>query len=260
MSIQKFFIFTSACVILLSSYSFATAATFNSTDVPKVIPDFANNLPGSVTSTLTVPAGVCTILTDVNVSVDITHPFVSDLSISVTHNASARTALLFLDSCTNNNFLVALFDDEAASLPPIVCAANGVYLPEAPLSALDGIDAAGTWTLSVTDQAPLDAGILNGWGITLTCGGSSLPVSIPGVNFFPSLQAAYDAPGATDITIQARTVDLSAPDFILDSDKAVTLEGGYDSAFSVNSGGYTVLTGTLTIQSGSLTVENLIIK
>jgi subtilisin-like proprotein convertase family protein len=345
MTVRSFVTFASVYVVLLSSFSLAAGAAFPSGDVPKAIPDFANGVPGTITSTLTVPTGACSAVTDVNVNLNITHPLVSDLEVSITHNGSGRTVLLFQDSCTSDDNLIALFDDEAAA--PVTCPPNGVYRPEFPLSALDGIDAAGTWTLSVKDQANLDTGTLNNWGITLACSGSpqlSLaisgkgsvnsvpggiacttgnsgncaapfaggevvtltatgvsspstnssfsawtggcdstngaactvamngdrsvsvafvdiqPVYIPGGSYYPSLQAAYDAPGASGITIQAQAVDLANPGFTLNSGKSVTLEGGFDSAYTVNSGGYTVLTGVLTIQTGSLTVENLIIR
>jgi subtilisin-like proprotein convertase family protein len=341
MSVRRFITFTSVCVVLLSSFSIAFGATFTSVAVPKAIPDFANGVPGTVTSTLTVPTGACSAVTDVNVNLNITHPLVSDLEVSITHNGSGRTVLLFQDSCTSDNNLIALFDDEAAT--PVTCPPNGVYRPESLLSALDGIDASGAWTLTVKDQATLDTGTLNSWGVTLACGGSpqlSLaisgngsvnsvpggiacttgnsgscsapfssgevvtltatgvsnssfsawsggcdstngaactvtmngdrsisasfidiqPVYIPGGSYYPSLQAAYDAPGPTGITIQAQAVGIAVPNFTLNSGKTVTLEGGFDSVFSANSGGYTVLDGVLTIQSGSLTVENLIIR
>jgi subtilisin-like proprotein convertase family protein len=259
MSLRRLITFATVYAVLLSSFSLAYGATFTSNDVPKAIPDFANGVPGMITSTLTVPSGACSSVTDVNVSVNITHPFVQDLAVSVTHNGTGKSAILFQDFCTIENDLITTFDDEGA-VSILQCPNNGVYQPIEPLSVFDGIDPTGTWTLTVTDQSNLDAGTLNSWGISLTCGGSSQPVSILGGGYYISLQAAYNAPGPSGITIQAQAVDLAALGFTLNSGKSVTLEGGFDSAFSVNSGGYTVLTGVLTIQTGSLTVENLIIK
>lgn len=42
--------------------------------------------------------------------------------------------------------------------------------------------------------------------------------------------------------------------------KPITLKGGYNAAFSSNTGLYSTLAGLLTISSGSLTVENLVVK
>jgi subtilisin-like proprotein convertase family protein len=142
------------------------ANTINSTDVPKSIAD-----SGTVTSNLTLPSGLCDVVTDVNVSLNITHTWVGDLSVSLTHNSSGRTVQLYNIDCGEDDNLVAVFDDEApnaASCPP-----NGTYQPAMPLTALDGINATGTWTLTVADNAAGDSGTLNSWGITLAC--ASLP-------------------------------------------------------------------------------------
>lgn len=149
--------------------------TFNGSDVPKGIPD-----NGTVTSTLTVPQGACSKITDVNVSVNITHPLVSDLSVSIAHNGTGKSAVLFKDSCTSDNDLIAIFDDEAAA--PIQCPPHGVYKPEELLSIFAGIDASGTWTLTVTDQSTLDVGTLNGGKAVLLKGGfdSAYLVNISG--------------------------------------------------------------------------------
>src|SRR5262249_45109416 len=42
------------------------------------------------------------------------------------------------------------------------------YQPQEPLSALSGADAAGIWTLVVTDNSPADEGVLNGWSLSFT--------------------------------------------------------------------------------------------
>jgi M6 family metalloprotease-like protein len=85
------------------------------------------------------------------------------------------------------------------------------------------------------------------------------PVLIQGGSYYPSLQDAYDAPGATSITIRSQGVELPAHDFTLNKGKGVTLEGGYDSRYSAISGN-TSMKGVLTLGSGSLTVKELTIK
>lgn len=341
MSVKKIITIAMGYVVLLSWHSLAAGASFNSTETPMAITD-----NGTITSALTVPAGACNSVTDVNVRMNLSHTSLPDLTVSITHNGTSRGALLFDGSCPGDASLSAVFDDEAATA--VQCPPTGAYQPLLPLTDLDGIDGAGTWTLTVTDNFELDTGTLNSWGIDLVCGvaaprlsltingngsvnsvpggiacttGSSgscsapftsgeavtltatgvsspsinssfsawsvgcdstngtactvamngdrnisatfvdiQPVYIPGGSYFPSLQAAYDAPGTNGITIKAQAVELAAPGFTLDSGKTVTLEGGFDSAFLVNSGGYTVFDGVLTIQTGSLTVENLIIR
>jgi hypothetical protein len=84
-------------------------------------------------------------------------------------------------------------------------------------------------------------------------------VRIPGVGGYDSLQAAYDS-APSSCTIQSKAVELPASPLTLDLGKIILLEGGYDSSYSSNSGGYTTMIGSLTLETGSLTLENLIIK
>jgi subtilisin-like proprotein convertase family protein len=164
--------------------SYATSATGCVVDVPGVITVNSSDVPkaigdnGTITSTLTLPSGLCDFVTDVNVSLNITHSYVSDLTVSVTRNGSGKSAQLFGRSCDDNAYanLIATFDDEAPTA--VQCPPNGAYLPATPLNVLDGINAAGTWTLSVTDNATEDTGTLNSWGITLACASVSRQLSL----------------------------------------------------------------------------------
>jgi subtilisin-like proprotein convertase family protein len=147
------------------------AITINSRDVPKDIID-----SGTFTSNLTLLSGLCDVVTDVNVSLNISHTWVGDLRVSLSHNSTGRTVQLYNIDCGDNDNLIAVFDDEApvaASCPP-----NGTYQPAVPLTALDGINATGTWTLTVSDNATGDSGVLNSWGITLACASVSRQLSL----------------------------------------------------------------------------------
>jgi hypothetical protein len=86
-----------------------------------------------------------------------------------------------------------------------------------------------------------------------------LPPVTTGGNYYTALQAAYDN-GASGCLIASKAVDLDPLDFTLDKGKTVVLEGGYDSSYSSNNGGFTSMKGALSIGTGSLTVGNLIIK
>jgi len=83
------------------------------------------------------------------------------------------------------------------------------------------------------------------------------PVRLVGGSDYDSFQLAY-IPAVVSCTIRAKAVELDG-DFTPNLDKTVTLEGGYDSTYSINNG-YTTLKGILTLGTGSLTVENLIVK
>ena len=91
---------------------------------------------------------------------------------------------------------------------------------------------------------------------------ATLPAWIVGTpDYYATLSAAYvDVPNSGG-TIEAQAVPFSENNnsFTLGSDKAVTLLGGYDSAYQSQTG-YTQLHSTLTITEGSLVLDRLVIE
>ncbi len=116
-------------------------------------------------------------VTDVNVSVDITHTWVGDLTIDIT-SPSGTNVVLLMNQCGNTDDVDATFDDEAAG--PIVCSGtpviSGEVQPENPLSAFDGEPVNGDWIVRVTDATAGDGGTINE---------VSIAVSYTGTNAFP---------------------------------------------------------------------------
>jgi subtilisin-like proprotein convertase family protein len=144
--------------------------TIASTNVPVAIS--ATGTP-TVTSTLTIPPTNSVILNDVNVTVNITHTWVADLTISLI-SPNNTTVNLVVTQCTNNDNVNATFDDAGTTL---VCATNpaiaGTIIPTQPLSALNGQDSQGLWTLRVADGANQDGGAINSWSLNF-CGVQNL--------------------------------------------------------------------------------------
>jgi len=141
---------------------------FNFTSTPSLaIPDNGCVAAGFVTDSLVVPDSF--IVGDVNVRVEVPdHTFIGDLRIRVVHGAT--TIALLERQCGTNLGLDVTFDDEGATL---VCAMPtvGTYRPTGtntgPLSAFDGVDSAGTWTLEICDGAGADLGTLSSWTLSL---------------------------------------------------------------------------------------------
>ncbi|MCD6066453.1 MAG: hypothetical protein K0S33_1279 [Bacteroidetes bacterium] len=120
----------------------------------------------TITSTLSVP--ITGSLIDVNVvGLEGTHTYISDLTITI-KSPSNTTVTLFSNVCTTQNNFDVNFDDAAASAtlpcPPI---GGGTYQPEVALSAFNGQNPSGTWTLTVIDGFNDDGGSLTGWGLEL---------------------------------------------------------------------------------------------
>lgn len=97
-----------------------------------------------------------------SVSVDVTHSYRGDLQVTLSKDGT----------------MVTLFENEGASADDLVRSFD--------VSDFDGAEAAGTWTLTVTDTASADTGTLNSWGLTITtCAGGdcdSMPTMLSGAD------------------------------------------------------------------------------
>jgi len=126
----------------------------------------SNTLPPT-THIFNVPAAGA--IQDVDMDIFIVHTWVSDLQIKVEHVGTE--VVLFNHQCgSEDNFAGTVWDDESGG--PIACVAGhvGTYRPFSPLSAFDGLDAAGLWTITVTDTVSGDTGELYEWSLYLTTG------------------------------------------------------------------------------------------
>jgi len=141
---------------------------YPSTDVPKSIP-----FNGTVTSTLNIPlAGM---ITSIEVAgVTITHTFPGDLQVYL--KSPAGTEVMLLDhmcagddwDATNTGFNLA---DGAAQMMGETCPpGHSRYKPAQPLSAFNGQQMQGTWTLRIVDDNDEDNGGLLAWGLALPAG------------------------------------------------------------------------------------------
>ncbi len=148
--------------------SFETTCTiYNSADIPKQIPD--NNSSG-ITSIINVTDDF--VITDVNVNIDISHPWIRDLQIYL--KAPDGTEVLIYDrSCGSGNVgkvnINAIFDDAAATS---ICdnanpAISGTTKSDNLLSTFNNVSSQGDWILKVVDNADQDAGTLNNWSVEL---------------------------------------------------------------------------------------------
>jgi subtilisin-like proprotein convertase family protein len=109
--------------------------------------------PTSVVNGLTI--------SDLNVGITLDHTYMADLFITLT-SPDGRTVTLFnRRGGSGDNMAGTVFNDEAttaisAGQAPFA----GSFRPEQALSAFDGINPVGTWTLSVRDMARRDVGTI----------------------------------------------------------------------------------------------------
>ena len=102
-----------------------------------------------ITRTLELPPGQ--VIRDIAVSVDITHPFIGDLRVTLT---------------PPNGPAVSMHDRAGGSDDNLIRTWRSQDL--APLAALRGQDTGGVWRLQVADVARRDEGKLNRWKLEVT--------------------------------------------------------------------------------------------
>ena len=140
--------------------------TVNAVITTSAIPD-----PGTLTSSLVV-AGLTLPISDVDVTVSITHTWVSDLTLTLISPSGRRIQLASAIGDSGDNFTATIFDDEATTAigsgtPPF----TGRFRPAQPLSVLDGENGNGTWSLEMNDSTGSDAGTLTAWSVRVRAGG-----------------------------------------------------------------------------------------
>jgi hypothetical protein len=118
------------------------------------------------------------------------HTWTGDLVVALSHQETGQSVAI-LDrpgvpaseiGCQYDH-LISLFDDRASQPAENKCASypaaiSGAYRPVQPLSTFSGYSAAGTWTLSISDNYVADVGYLQRWCLEATLV-DSLPPPTP---------------------------------------------------------------------------------
>lgn len=124
---------------------------------------------GVVTSAINVPDGG--LVLDVDIAVLIEHTYVGDLVLVLTAPSGENVVLANRVRGSADDYNRTVFDDEAASFISSASGdALGTFRPTQPLAEFDGIEAAGTWELSVFDLADRDGGRLQAWAMAIDIG------------------------------------------------------------------------------------------
>ncbi len=157
--------------ITSGSFTFTTlllvCETFDSTDVPKPIPE-GGGTSGTTTSTLVVGAAAGGTVIDVNVLNLIgTHTYMGDLDFFVESPATTSVQLWEQACGTDEDFDVNYDDEAPPGSTPCPPTDGGTYQPESPLAAFIDEDSTGTWTLSIVDNYGGDSGQLDAWSLEI---------------------------------------------------------------------------------------------
>ena len=101
-------------------------------------------------------------ITDVNVTVNITHTYNADLDIYIISPSGTTIELSTDNGGSGDNYNNVTFDDASANtLPTGSTTISGTYQPEGSLAGLNGQNSNGNWTLRIIDDANGDGGTIN---------------------------------------------------------------------------------------------------
>jgi len=140
-------------------------ANFNATGLPISLVD-----NGTATSNMTV-SGTTGTITDINVTLDISHTYNWDLTVNLISPTGTKIELFSNIGSSGDNFTGTTLDDEAGTdIADGSAPFSGTFRPFDSLSLFDGQDANGTWTLEVIDEWATDTGTLNSWSLEITSG------------------------------------------------------------------------------------------
>jgi uncharacterized delta-60 repeat protein len=145
---------------------------------PASIPD---EEPAGVEFMLDVPAGGT--ITDIDVTLDITHSWTSDLDVFLIAPDGTSIELFSSVGGGGENFTDTVLDDQAPTAITVGSAPfTGSFRPEGSLATFNGKEAMGTWKLHVIDREPGDTGVVNRWSLTINTGGEAEPSAVTDVD------------------------------------------------------------------------------
>jgi subtilisin-like proprotein convertase family protein len=107
-------------------------------------------------------------ITDIDITLNLSHPDVSELSVQLVSPGGAGILLAGGDSLSGANYTGTTFDDEAAlSISLGSTPYTGHFIPISELSVLDEESPMGEWTLQVFDNTPGNDGTLTAWSLNV---------------------------------------------------------------------------------------------
>ena len=163
-------------------YAVPATTEYRSADEVINIPD-----QGTVTSILTIDdIGE---ITDLNVMINISHAWISDLTVTLIAPDGTQVELFSKVGFNGRLFDNTILDNEAEQ--PIRNGSSpfaGIYKPQGDLSRFYGKSMTGTWKLQVRDSSHSATGTLNSWSLIIeTQKEEELPLEAPVIQCEPSV-------------------------------------------------------------------------
>ncbi len=188
-------------------------------------------------------------VTDVNVTLNIIHTYVSDLRIRLTSPQGTTINLSNRHGGSGNNYVNTIFDD-AATIGIVGGSApfTGSFEPDDVLSIFNGENPNGNWTLRVSDHAGIDIGTLVNFSIEICTN----------VNIPPVLTATGNQSFCAQGTIPVvETISITDADDTTATAVAVQITSGYINGEDLLTltGSHPSITSSWDVTEGKLTLE-----
>ena len=166
-TVDEYFICTGETTQLIEAIASGSGSqTVASGTITIAIPDSPNPGLSSDLIMSNVPVGAT--ITDISVTMNVTHTFDGDLDITLTGPNATTIELSTDNGGAGDNFTNTVFSNTAVTAVTAGTAPfTGSFLPEGDLTTLFSVPN-GTWTLSITDDAGGDIGTLDNWSITIS--------------------------------------------------------------------------------------------
>jgi subtilisin-like proprotein convertase family protein len=164
------------------------SAVFTATDFSRATIASVANSSASVPVTIT---GGHTI-GDMKVSLNLTHTYIQDMTISLVGPASigSPVVILFKEACGDNDNIACTLDD-SGSAPACsgIPSVSGLTSPYQALNAFNNLPANGEWKLQISDPYNGDGGVVNSFSIDICYINNSLGLetnSLSNVTIYPN--------------------------------------------------------------------------
>ena len=171
----------------INSEDFAIDYTINTTctqysSAPNLGIDITDN-GGAFTQSHIINIPTAATISDINIGVNITHPYIGDLGIAVLSPDGTEILLKSSQDCSSENNVIGLFNDDTIQYN---CFNSGSNIASKSLrdllSDLNGENTFGNWTIRLGDFASGDTGTLNSWFIEI-CKTTETPLSTEDFDF-----------------------------------------------------------------------------